>query len=80
MEHHITKILHISDDMGLYLEHEGQNKAMKMPVAPFGGGSRHVMDAYEDSETSVVFNGTCDESSIVCEETVTDQFVEHQPE
>ena len=27
----------------------------------------------------IVFNGTCDESSNVCEETVTDQFAELQP-
>jgi hypothetical protein len=31
----ITKILYISDDMGLYPEHEGQNTAMKIPVALF---------------------------------------------
>jgi hypothetical protein len=35
IEYHITKILYISDDMGLYPEHQGQNTAMKMTVAPF---------------------------------------------
>jgi hypothetical protein len=34
MEYLITKILYISDDMGLHPEHHGQNIAMKMPVAP----------------------------------------------
>jgi hypothetical protein len=35
IEYHITKILYISDNMGMYPEHQGQNTAMKMPVAPF---------------------------------------------